>query len=183
MVRLDADTQAWESPEDFLRPEARGGVLPLGGEPTVKTARAGPLQPAPPAGGAAGVRLSPTTRAGPKAAFSSTSDSRPALWDLHAGNTRPLPASGPVEDADDVTAPHRPKAWSWSPRQRVYRWSCDLGGSAAMVLLAGGPSSRPCWVSTCTRRGEPGGLGDSEGGTAWGGNSGSEASRRDQRWR
>lgn len=90
-------------------------MLPLGGEPTVKTTPAGLDGLAPPPGGATGednitvlsvhagsggvvfgcrgvpavpshVGFSPTARPGPNAAFSSMSDKRPALWDLHAGN-------------------------------------------------------------------------------------------------
>lgn len=49
---------ACDSPEDFLRLEVTGAVLPLGGEPTVNTTRTGLLQPAdglvPPPGGATG---------------------------------------------------------------------------------------------------------------------------------
>lgn len=132
-----------ESPEALLHLEERGGVPPRGGEPTVKTTRAGLL---PPPGGAAGEK-SVTAPSGGRNMGSGlgggltwgavtrhglprrASRSKRRLQQ-HVGQTAGAlgPArrthtstscSGPAHRPRDVTAPHRPKPRTWSARLRA----------------------------------------------------------------
>lgn len=140
-----------EEPENLLVREDCGGVLPLGGEPTVKTTLAGLPEPTtmvPPADGAvmsiallSALRFSelPLSPSGPpNAAINNMSDRRPALCDL----PNPRPSSAPLSSG--LQGPMSPEA----------------------CLLLGEARTRPCCARKVTMLGELGGLGNSNGGIA-----------------